>query len=429
MSVPLDRLYNFLHDLSNHAIIIYGFKPYGSKKLSDLKFLQTDTIPPWFYGQTTPAIIFHDQEPLQFDLYSEDSIAALAFERFNQQAHPEMLAQLSQMHIRGVTWTPYSGYDLMMLCHSEKNSPEVEKYQAAGFVPVYYWSHALIARDWFRFAEYDPILDNKNITKDFLIYNRAWSGTREYRLKFAELLCVNELETYCKTSFNPVDSDIHYQDYKYQNVNFKISTALESRLSLNTHSSAASADYNHDDYASAGIEVVLETLFDDQRNHLTEKILRPIACGVPFITLATPGTLVYLKNYGFKTFSPIINEDYDQELDSLKRMQMIIAEMNRIAKLDRADKTLLWEKLYEIADYNKKWFFSSSFHDMVVEEYQHNFHEAIDTMNQNRTGMWYKQLGEIASLNPEMGKYYNNVKPGRTQQDIDNFYKWINQNP
>jgi hypothetical protein len=136
-----------------------------------------------------------------------------------------------------------------------------------------------------------------------------------------------------------------------------------------------------------------------------------------------------LKNYGFKTFSPIINEDYDQELDSLKRMQMIIAEMNRIAKLDRADKTLLWEKLYEIADYNKKWFFSSSFHDIVVEEYQHNFHEAIDTMNQNRTGMWYKRLGEIASLNPEMGKYYNNVKPGRTQQDIDNFYKWINQNP
>jgi hypothetical protein len=427
MSVPLDRLYNFLHDLCKHDIIIYGFKPYGSKKLSDLSFLLTDSVS-WLYGHTTPAIIFHDQEPLQFDLYSKNDITAEASERFKQNAHPEMLAQLSQMHIRGVTQTLYSGYDLMMLCHSEKNSPEVEKYQAVGFVPVYYWSHALIARDWLRFAEHDPVLQHKNIQTDFLIYNRAWSGTREYRLKFAELLCANNLTAHCKTSFNPVDSDTHYQDHKYQNANFKISTALESYLPLNTHSSAASADYNHNDYASAGIEVVLETLFDDQRNHLTEKILRPIACGVPFIAVATPGSLAYLKDYGFKTFSPIINEDYDQETNSSKRLHMIIAEMNRIAKLDRADKTLLWKKLYEIADYNKKWFFSSNFHDMVVDEYQHNLNQAIDIMNQNRTGMWYKKLGEIASLNPEMGKYYNNVKPGRTQQDIDDFYKWINQN-
>ena len=412
--------------MCTHAIIIYGFRPDGSKKLSDLDLYLTDSVS-WLYGQTTPAIIFHDQEPLQFDLYSKDSIAAEAFERLHQKAHPEMLTQLSQMHIRGVTVTAYSGYDLMMLCHSEKNSAEVEKYQVAGFVPVYYWSHALIARDWFRFAEHDPVLEHKNIQKDFLIYNRAWSGTREYRLKFAELLCANNLTAYCKTSFSPIDSDMHYQDHRYQNSKFAISTVLESHLPLNIHCSSASADYNHDDYVSTGIEVVLETLFDDRRNHLTEKMLRPIACGVPFIAVATPGSLAYLKDYGFKTFGPLINEDYDQETDSSKRLDMIIAEMARIAKLDHADKIVLWEKLREIADYNKKWFFSSNFHDMVVEEYRHNLNEAIDIMNQHRTGMWYKKLGEIASLNPEMGKYYNNVKPGRSQQDIDDYNKWLNQ--
>ena len=392
--------------------------------MSDLGLYLTDSVS-WLYGQTTPAIIFHDQEPLQFDLYNCDSIAELAFARLNQKAHPEMLKQLSQMHIRGVTVTAYSGYDLMMLCHSEKNSPEVAKYQAAGFVPVYFWSHALIAQDWFRFAQHDPVLEHKRIQTDFLIYNRAWSGTREYRLKFAELLCANNLTAYCKTSFNPIDTDTHYQDHKYQNSKFAISTVLESYLPLNRHSSTASADYNHDDYVSTGIEVVLETLFDDQRNHVTEKLLRPIACGVPFIAVSTPGCLTYLKDYGFKTFSPFINEDYDQEPDSLKRLHMIIAEMTRIAKLSYADKTVLWEKLYEIASHNKKWFFSSQFHDMVVKEYQHNLHDAIDIMNQHRTGTYYKKLGEIASLNAEMGKYYNSVKPGRTQQDIDDFYKWI----
>ena len=36
MSVPLDRLYNFLHDVVDHDITIYRFWPHGSKKLEDL---------------------------------------------------------------------------------------------------------------------------------------------------------------------------------------------------------------------------------------------------------------------------------------------------------------------------------------------------------------------------------------------------------
>jgi hypothetical protein len=44
---------------------------------------------------------------------------------------------------------------------------------------------------------------------------------------------------------------------------------------------------------------------------LTEKALRPIACGQPFILAATPGSLQYLRSYGFKTFSGYIDETYD----------------------------------------------------------------------------------------------------------------------
>ena len=415
-----------MQDICKQDIIIYVFKPDGSKKLSDLTVF-SETSTDWLYGHTTMSIILHDQEPLKFDLYNADNISSVLMQRPEQKYHPEMLEQMSQMHIRAVTNFPYSGYDLMMLCHSEKNSGEVEKYQAAGFVPVYYWSHALIARDWFRFAEHDPMLKNKNIQQDFLVYNRAWSGTREYRLKFAELLCTSNLTSHCKTTFNPVDSDIHYTNYKFQNDKFAISTDLESQLQPNTHSSNASADYNNQDYSGTGIEVVLETIFDDQRNHLTEKMLRPIACGVPFIACATPNTLAYLRDYGFKTFSPFINEDYDQEVDPLKRMHMIIDEMSRITNLDAETKASVYVKLYEIAKYNKQRFFSLQFHDMIVDEYKTNLAGAIKTMNQHRTGAWYKELGKISDLHPEMGKYYNKPKPGRSQQDIDDFYAWINQ--
>ena len=49
----------------------------------------------------------------------------------------------------------------------------------------------------------------------FLIYNRAWSGTREYRLKFADLLISNQLTEYCSTSVRTTDNGIYYQDYNF----------------------------------------------------------------------------------------------------------------------------------------------------------------------------------------------------------------------
>jgi hypothetical protein len=75
---------------------------------------------------------------------------------------------------------------------------------------VYYWSHGVIARDWFRYAQY--VSQEKKINTTFLIYNRAWSGTREYRLRFAELLIHLNLQEHCKTSVNPVEPELglHY---------------------------------------------------------------------------------------------------------------------------------------------------------------------------------------------------------------------------
>ena len=97
---------------------------------------------------------------------------------------------------------PYTIYDNPILVHSEKQSPEVDKYQSLGFIPVYYWSHAFIALDWFRFANH--INQQKKTNKTFLIYNRAWEGTREYRIKFVDFICEYNLTNHCQTKFNCV---------------------------------------------------------------------------------------------------------------------------------------------------------------------------------------------------------------------------------
>ena len=67
MSVPLDRLYNFLYNVCNRDdLIIYGFFPHGSRKLEDITVLQNIKNTSWTAGMTAPALIFHDQEPLKY---------------------------------------------------------------------------------------------------------------------------------------------------------------------------------------------------------------------------------------------------------------------------------------------------------------------------------------------------------------------------
>jgi hypothetical protein len=121
-------------------------------------------------------------------------------------------------------------------------------------------------------------------------------------------------------------------------------------------------------------------MFDDQRWHLTEKIFRPIACGQPFILASTPGALEYLKSYGFKTFGDFIDESYDKIVDPISRLNKIIHTMKYIANLTTDKKSSLLKNLQEIADYNRKLFFSDDFTTKIVDEYLLNIAEGLSTL-------------------------------------------------
>jgi hypothetical protein len=186
-------------------------------------------------------------------------------------------------------------------------------------------------------------------------------------------------------SFAAMDNDTHYAEHVFANKKFQTHLHnLEQFYPANTADSGSSADYCGSDYAACGIEIVLETLFDDDRWHLTEKILRPIACGKPFLLAATPGSLQYLRNYGFETFAGVIDETYDTITDSQTRLDAVIQEMKRIAGLDADAKQVLYTKLHEIAQRNKQRFFNGLF-DQVIEEYRANLDQAMGIMQQNCT--------------------------------------------
>jgi hypothetical protein len=401
MSIPLDRLYNFLDDHCDQDILIYRWSPHGSRKISDLKPLHHVNLAQHNLSHFTelPIMVFcNDQEPLNFDYYNNSdhyrelcqhgsyNVADLEDTETIQRIVEHMNIKVS-VERRLFLWALK---DSCVLLHSEQRSPELQKYQDLDFVPAYWWSHAIIARDWFRYAEHDPVLaKSKNIEQDFLIYNRAWAGTREYRLKFVDLLIQNNLIANCKTKFNPVDQ-VHYTQHCFKNQEFKPTNSLEHVLPLNTADASASADYVGHDYAATGIEIVLETLFDDSRLHLTEKILRPIACGQPFVLAATAGSLQYLRSYGFETFDGLINESYDTVQDPTDRLQAIVNEMKRIAELPLDQKLNLYQRLGEIATRNKQRFFSSEFNRCIIAEFQQNFDQAFQHALELRQSRWHR---------------------------------------
>ena len=403
MSVPLDRLYNFLRDVCNrHDVVIYRFFPHGSRKITDLIPLtppSNASIRAWVSGVANDNkykkfMFIHDQEPLNFNLYLSPTLAdELQQYRTNDGMYEHMDEYLTEMHKKLMVHIMpelnikiAEGVNLwrvpVLLAHSEQRSKNLQKYENIDCIGVYWWCHALIARDWFRYAEHDPALSQRSPQKDFLIYNRAWSGTREYRLKFAELLVDNQLTNYCVMGFNKEDNG-DYRSHHFQNPVLQIRHCdLEKYFFYNTSTSAASADYEASDYQSTELEVVLETLFDDERLHLTEKILRPIACGHPFILVSTIGSLEYLRHYGFKTFGNLIDENYDTIHDPVERLQAIVKELRRIADLPYTEKTQLYSAMREVALYNRQLFFSAAWQETIINEYRENFNKGLLQLEQ-----------------------------------------------
>jgi hypothetical protein len=406
MNIPLDRLYHYINDLAQEIykdhVIIYHFWPHGSKNISNLINLHDfdkDPIPnEWVNKTICPLIWCNDQEPLDFNYYKNDKQHPTYAFRTILESIGEYYPPQNLNYFKGI-------FEKSILLHSERRSDNLAKYQSLkNLLPVYYWSHAIIARDWFRYAEHTN--QKKNVSKKFLIYNRAWSGTREYRLRFTELMIEHKLSDQCRMKINPIEPELNvhynYEGYKYKNPIWKPQKLLENSFPTTYAQSHYSADFDIKDYEATDIEIVLETLFDDFRLHLTEKSLRPIACGQPFIIAGTHGSLDYLRSYGFKTFSNIWDESYDLIKTPYQRLNAIADLMKDI---DGWNPKVYREKLLEakeIAEFNRRRFFSQEFFDLIIDELKTNLNEAfIEIESGNNFKPWIDRWTRLLSY-PEI---------------------------
>jgi hypothetical protein len=88
-------------------------------------------------------------------------------------------------------------------------------------------------------------------------------------------------------------------------------------------------------YLDTVFSIVSETHFNSREVLFrSEKIYKPIANLHPFILVGSSGMLSSLRDLGFQTFSPFIDESYDSEIDDRKRMGMLLAEIERLCRMD-----------------------------------------------------------------------------------------------
>jgi hypothetical protein len=106
----------------------------------------------------------------------------------------------------------------------------------------------------------------------------------------------------------------------------------------------------YDDYFT---EIIVET--DTlTTNWITEKTVKNLYIGKPFIVMGGCGTLKKIRSHSFQTFSPWIDESYDNITNNYQRLAAIKREIDRLAKLSYAELEIIHKEMQHILQHNRQ---------------------------------------------------------------------------
>lgn len=104
-------------------------------------------------------------------------------------------------------------------------------------------------------------------------------------------------------------------------------------------------------YNKSKLLLVAETcMYEHNEFHLTEKTVKALLTGIPFIICGSYKFLEHLRSLGFKTFNDIWSEEYDNISDTEKRMLAISDLLNQISQMSWDQQTI--DKLKIISYHN-----------------------------------------------------------------------------
>jgi hypothetical protein len=238
----------------------------------------------------------------------------------------------------------------------------------------YYYSQSL-DRNENKVITLNKFLSTKDVVRDnyFLMKIKA---PKEHRLKTLILLTDDSLINLGDWSFSGEQNFSKTEGYKnaIRNLNLKNRAQVEELLDRGQHNLKSDENclfndinaWTDEDYAphlSSYFDICFESFFyiESEAISLTEKIFKPIINFQPFIYVATKGSLQVLRDLGFKTFEPFIDESYDQELDNDKRLFMAYEQIKRLCLMSK-------QEIHE-------WYWGMQ--DILIHNHQHllNIHK------------------------------------------------------
>jgi len=243
--------------------------------------------------------------------------------------------------------------------------------------------------------EFDD-LKNTIREKYFLSYNRV---IREYRLALISMIYQMELDTKGIISLGAKSVDTAYggvwvnkitQFLKNKEENKVVSDSLRKLKPLYPIDADGDIDANwiyekdgtkiggavgqwsnfSHQYKRVYFNVVTESCYFEDCIYMSEKTFKPIANLTPFIIVSTPHFLEKIKELGFKTFHPWIDESYDEEEDNDKRFFMILDEIRRLCSMSKEEIHKWYYEMEHILKHNQRHFAShqaSDSHDAWTE--------------------------------------------------------------
>ena len=126
-------------------------------------------------------------------------------------------------------------------------------------------------------------------------------------------------------------------------------------------------------YQDTYFSIVTETVFDYPYSFRTEKIWKPMAIGHLWIAVANRGFYRDMRNLGFQTFAPVIDESFDLIENNQDRLDRIVQVIRDLCQQDLAS---LLDQCYNICKYNQQHL--AKMRMKVRQEFPNRFRQFIN---------------------------------------------------
>ena len=123
-------------------------------------------------------------------------------------------------------------------------------------------------------------------------------------------------------------------------------------------------------YNQTAYTVIAETCWQNDFVFFTEKTSKPIIARRLFVMFAGVGYLANLRRLGFKTFSDVIDESYDDELDDLLRWEKA---WQQVKWLSEQPQEQILEQIRPVVEYNAEIMLTTNWYDQFRSQFEQDF--------------------------------------------------------